>query len=488
MKFLHHLQRLTLAVALFGVVSSTLATAQPISPQDPYYKIPPAMTGRSDTFFVVGLRHTMYRVSASIGNVPSLADSIPMPSDLHGIWYLEMPNRTAHPDLIVGLASYNEGGSQYYGLIRSTDFGASWRIEKPAALRDPAFPVSGDYWRASLRRIVWLEDGQHGWLWGRRGILRTTNGGSDWDIVNRTPIDDDDIVQNDERVGALAFRDENNGVAVMGSYYTQKLYKTSDGGMTWTYGGLQLGQNRAIQIDWVNGEYRLLSADPFKTLDQTANTSIHFSNDAQVWNFRAPPIITSQTEMTQIFWYGDSMGVMVLRSGELWRSTNGGRKWAQLQDRDPSYPIEFAYYPGTKGFGQCAMLVQDGRSGGDEYIFEVSTQKPQGDVYHIGLWPVQLASSVPAVSAGEARSLGLKAYPNPAISSTDINFRLQKPSRVKLSLVDRLGDEVQQIDAGLLGAGEQHLTISLTGLPSGTYHYILDAEGTRGSGGLVIAR
>lgn len=458
--------------------------AQPISPQDPYYKLPPAAVGHNSSYLVAQDHRDLYRVDLSSGTIPTLGDRVSVPEEITAIWSLAAPSPT-DPSRIIGLASHNEGGIERYCIIRSPDFGATWEVLTSDALRDPAFPVSGDYWRARLRGMKWLEDGIHGWIWGSGGLLATSNGGQTWDIVYRLPDDGDGNLQNDERLNAIGFRNATTGIAALGTYYTQKLYQTTDGGRTWNYVFLSFGQNKVVQIDWVGNEWRVLSADPFKPLDQSPNTSMHFSATGQQWSLRTPPIPTHQTEMSRICWWGEKEGILLMRSGEVWKTSDGGRVWEQVRSQDPSYPIEFAYFPGTKGFGASAIFEMNGN---DIRIFEVSTVRPDGEIYRLNQWSVQSVASSPSVSATLAASIGMKAYPNPARVSAEVVFQLKRPARIRLSLIDVRGEEAQQIDAGLMGSGEQRLMLDLNGLPNGSYRYILEIDNDRAAGELIVTR
>ncbi len=458
---------------------------QPISQQDPYYKLPPAAIGYDGSYLVVQDYASIHRVELSPGATPTLGQELSLPAGITAVWCLQAPAPQTDPSRIVALASRTDGATDHYCLLRSVDFGTTWEVVTSNALSDAAFDVVGDYWRAPLRCMQWLPDGTHGWIWGSAGVVRTSNGGDTWEVAYRSPVDGDADLKNDERVNAVGFRDPDNGIASLGNYYAQKLYQTTDGGKTWNYVFLALGQNKAIQISWAGNEWRILSADPFKPLDQEPNTILHFSSSGQQWAMRTPPIGTHQTEMSRIHWIGEKGGVMVLRSGEVWKTADGGRTWQQVRSKDPDYPIEFAYFPGTKGFGS-SLVFED--QGDDVSIFEVSTERPDGQIYRLNSWEIRAVASAPPVSQRLATGLKLKVYPNPAAVSAEAVFQLARPGRIRLSLIDARGDEVQQIDAGLMGSGEQHIMLDLNGLPSGPYRYILEVDKERAAGDLIVTR
>lgn len=79
-----------------------------------------------------------------------------------------------------------------------------------------------------ITSAICFVDSLHGWVgrnpMGSDGILRTTNGGKNWDTVY--------FGFNIGAVGSISFIDTSRGWCIVGSL--QKLYKTVDGGRTWS--------------------------------------------------------------------------------------------------------------------------------------------------------------------------------------------------------------------------------------------------------------
>ena len=97
-------------------------------------------------------------------------------------------------------------------ILISTDDGATWQ-QAPSPTRTALTAVS-------------FVDREHGWAVGHdSAILRTTDGGLIWELVNWAPEDEAPLFD-------VWFSDIDNGFAI-GAYGT--FYVTSDGGVTWEF-------------------------------------------------------------------------------------------------------------------------------------------------------------------------------------------------------------------------------------------------------------
>jgi len=79
---------------------------------------------------------------------------------------------------------------------------------------------------------------------------------------------------------------------------------------------------------------------------------------------------------------------------------------------------------------------------------------------------------------GEApRHFRLDVYPNPFRDEVSLSLRLWTPGRVRISVFDLAGRQVDDIDCGFLGAGLHRLSWKGSELPAGIYLVRLDAQG-----------
>ncbi len=84
-------------------------------------------------------------------------------------------------------------------------------------------------------------------------------------------------------------------------------------------------------------------------------------------------------------------------------------------------------------------------------------------------------------------SLG-QNYPNPFNPATTIRCELERTMDVSLAVYDLLGSEVAVLHDGLMDAGRHELQFDASGLSSGIYFAVLEAEGRRLSSKMVLAR
>jgi hypothetical protein len=79
-------------------------------------------------------------------------------------------------------------------------------------------------------------------------------------------------------------------------------------------------------------------------------------------------------------------------------------------------------------------------------------------------------------------------YPNPMHNSSDVVVTVPEESLVTLQLVDLTGHVVRTVTAERMSQGLHTVTIDATGLPSGTYYYILTSGSTRLMRQLIVTK
>lgn len=79
-------------------------------------------------------------------------------------------------------------------------------------------------------------------------------------------------------------------------------------------------------------------------------------------------------------------------------------------------------------------------------------------------------------------------FPNPASSSTTINFNLKKPGVVKISMVNIIGQEVSSINAGSLVAGNNTVSLDVNTLNAGVYFVNVTVDGVTTTKKLTVGQ
>jgi hypothetical protein len=475
------------AIAALLLMALLPRTSSAQSGWDVRYRFVPAMAGCGTEVFVGQPNGTILHYDASTGSMSltkTLHPGVELPAGVEGVWSLSVPDPRSAPGLIVGLASYSDGGTKRYGVLRSTDMGTTWELHKPTALADPAYTVytgRNDFKKLTISRMYWL-NAQRGWLYGCNGLLTTADGGQSWTNVYKT-------TNADSVIGQVAFADEMNGVASRGDFHLPTMYRTTDGGASWSLGYRATFAWRVASVTYADGEYRILALDPFQL---SGNTYMLFWKGGNSWTLKINSFYSrirrGQTEMSELLWTGNNVGYMALRSGETWRTSDGGMKWELFNPAlDTTSGSPYKVLTGSMGsdsaFGQKTIILRGER----DQIIQAVTGKSTGELQYlepIGAPLVVASVAAPATPTWDSTG----AFPTPAHSQVELRFELPAQSPVHLSVVDMLGREVLRQESGIMEAGRQHIGLSVATVPGGAYRYIIVAGEHRITGPLVIAR
>jgi photosystem II stability/assembly factor-like uncharacterized protein len=180
--------------------------------------------------------------------------------------------------------------SMYGKILKTTDKGINWKSH-----------ISGTNTYFSC---IYFTDNQYGWAAGDSSIIiKTSDGGVTWNYINRLPLPYSITARND--ITSIHFTDQNTGWAVQNVYTTTPysiLYKTTDGGQTWTHNH-SLMDIRSHSVFFLNSLHGWMTigaftdrttdggntwAYPLESNNQTLfpspySTSIHFVNESRGW-------------------------------------------------------------------------------------------------------------------------------------------------------------------------------------------------------------
>lgn len=97
-----------------------------------------------------------------------------------------------------------------------------------------------------------------------------------------------------------------------------------------------------------------------------------------------------------------------------------------------------------------------------------------------------IAASVEPVWVIEAELM--QSYPNPAIGSTNISFRLLRPSDIELKVYDLKGNEIATLASGMLANGTYTIPFDTTPLGAGVYFYSLAIYGEAVTREMIVTK
>jgi choice-of-anchor B domain-containing protein len=131
--------------------------------------------------------------------------------------------------------------------------------------------------------------------------------------------------------------------------------------------------------------------------------------------------------------------------------------------------------------------------------FDVTIEKPgyvtkqqtltvvEGATTTVNLTLTNAATAVEQATSPQHFSLS-QNYPNPFNPSTTINFTLDREENVVLKVFNLYGDEVRVLVNDRRSAGNYHVSLDGTMLPSGVYYYQLTAGGRASAGKMVLMK
>ena len=427
------------------------------------------------------------------------------------------------------------------GIYKSVNSGTNWYLISTASCFNINFfsptngyaggffgdlfkTTNGDNWTQLTRhyagqeyeelRDVGFANANTGFVVGEGVLLRTTNGGDNWDKIESS-TDYHHIKFFNENTGIISGegfmkRTTNGGMNWINNFTghtyftpfefvnqttgfvrcstwtdgnTYMFLKTTDAGATWMDIDVP---NSAIgkTLSFINPStgFSLGSNGIYKTLNGGLNwsvvsTSLNIGFDQEIKFLNA------------------NTGIAISVNGGLQRTTNGGLNWttkiySSFLLRSMEFVNENTGY--VTGGDYSTSVIFKTVDGGDTW----RTDNNGFTNYWNGMhfinpntgWMVGVGQTIVKTTTGGNISVKQissvvpdkfyleQNYPNPFNPITNIKFSLPEKSFVKLKVFDLLGRELQQLVNESLTAGEYKYDFNASLLPSGIYFYKLETE------------
>jgi photosystem II stability/assembly factor-like uncharacterized protein len=393
------------------------------------------------------------------------------------------------------------------GILISTDFGSSWVIVNKHTSETLysinivnnsiyACGTSGTFFKSTdmgntfnmnymvaankcLRSaaIQFLNE-SIGFAVSQRGqVLKTTNAGESWTQIHKDtisiPVSNEGLYFFNENLGFVAGKLDNS---------VDIIYKTTDGGQSWS-----TVQNQAYQnlncIDFADEKNGAAGGN---------KTAILYTTDQGVSWKTATVNTTDQLDIKAIKFYNGLNGLAVGTSIIL-KTTDGGATWSRIANSITA-SLTSVYYVGSTfyiaGGKYCLKSTDEGNTWQNIMDTVYAVQNSFTSLYNIavdksgylwlagggGILTNSIASGI-SEDAIEPNSFSLEQnYPNPFNPSTMISFTNNKRGFVSLKLFDILGREIRVIYKGEMSAGTHKFNFNSVGLASGTYIYSLQVN------------
>ncbi len=327
-------------------------------------------------------------------------------------------------------------------IFASSDGGQTWTVQFKDTLR----PV----WMSYIKMFD-LQNGiafanYMGWLVSPTNLLKTTNGGQDW-----------------EQIDTL-----NSGVPIFG--WRQIDFINTDTGYYFGY-GIEPGQqipklfkttNCGVSWDTVNNSDFTYHLSVFNFYDENLgfacdNSYIYSTYDGgKTWNTYSRNENSKCVDIEFIS-NKDTLTIALATREFIYFSSDTGKTWR----RDTSFTKSL-------GGGPFALCFPDIRTG----------LALTGYYYVSGLYAndnIQIITGINEIKYYPNEFALYQNYPNPFNPTTNIRFTIPNQGTVTIKIFDILGRELRILLNEEMNAGQHNITFNAKDLPSGIYFYRISA-------------
>lgn len=296
----------------------------------------------------------------------------------------------------------------------------------------------------------------NGWVVGPDAyygvILKTTNGGESWhDVSLGDNVGKVDVCFVDTLNGwAVGYDDSNQNV---------NLYRTRDGGSTWTF----LAENNYINVNQSLYHNTITFVDSLRGISYkyytdnayvNGNTKVYLSTDGGM-NWSETQEIENAI-FNKIKFVNKNTGWLVGYGGVIYRTTDSGESWR----KQPSYTLNTL---------NSVDLIDENTG------WIVGSQ---GTILHTTNGGVTSVENPINIETVPNNFILYQNYPNPFNNSTVINYQLVKSGLTVLMIYDLLGREVKTLVNDYQSEGPHTIRFDASGMSSGIYFYQINNGGS----------
>lgn len=373
-------------------------------------------------------------------------------------------------------------------VLRTTDAGVTWQN------------VTGTIASTFGGSNIWGVDGQTalvtGTISGNAFVYRTSNGGTTWtQVFTQTG----GFINSVQLTGGLFGYMMGDPVGTNWS-----LWNTNSIGLAWDSTGLRLpGTGEA---SWNNGMYITGTRVWFVT--NTPTGKIYTSTNSGT-SFTAQQTGSTSAAFGSI-WFNYVFAGMAGSNGSLFYTSNSGTNWNAITNA----PGGTANISGITGKNNRWWFTRNTPStsvytSGDNGATWTSQSCPSGSYAHITLGRLSTGGTANVWAVGDAGKIiylsgvvGVEPvnslvpskfkleqnYPNPFNPQTSINFSLPKNSNVKLRIYSTTGKMITELINENKMAGNYSVNFDGTDLSSGVYFYSLETDNFRETKSMMLVK
>lgn len=284
-------------------------------------------------------------------------------------------------------------------------------------------------------------------------VYKTVNGGVSWTKANNGM----NVIA--DGLYAIDFVDENIGF-VSGGYNQPKTLKTIDGGNSWQL----LNTLRFGQIQFLNTSvgYARNIGSSFSRIYKTINGGVTWTSTIEI-----------NDDITSFHFVNENVGYFVGDSAIMYKTINGGITWQPLT-------IPYEYYTFVKFYTENVGYISDEEgflykttNGGATWelissLYQITDIAFQNlTMYISGTNGIILSSNLETLTTNEIekKDYDVKVYPNPAFDIINVVSNENKTIQ-SIVLIDLSGREILNIENSI---GQNKIEINLKGKNKGLY-------------------
>ena len=372
----------------------------------------------------------------------------------------------------------------------------------------------------NLNEVIFQNDNT-GYICGNSGvILKTTNAGSNWGVLNSAVSSD---------LTSISINPGNNNY-VLAVGKTSKLLLTTNAGSNWTnipvtpvdfmkvrhadiFNAYICGtQGRVLFSSTAGATWNIVPVAGVDTLfalavlspttavvaGEGADKIYRTTNSGVNWTV-SPTGVSSLRTVRDLFFQGPLTGYALVNSGEILKTVNGGVTWFSYGTVFGSAVNAYRLFiVGSEAYmsvksGSQGAIIKNYEAGSGMFWYQQETSfvlfgAPSfmftsaatgyavsgiGNIYkttNSGGSPIGITNTSSEIP--EKFSLS-QNYPNPFNPETNIEFAVPYQSHVKLAIYDNIGREVSLLADEFLSAGVYKVNFNAGNLTSGVYFYRL---------------
>jgi len=286
---------------------------------------------------------------------------------------------------------------------------------------------------------IYFTDTDHGWVVGgslnvhppRNPIfLQTSDGGNTWE----------DIVYITENcLNAITFSDDMNGWVVG----HETILKTVDGGESWTE--IWEGEHSLKDVFFIDNSHGWVIGDSIFEYG-TPDVVMYTTDGGDTWGKEF-----LDYELNKIYFTDVNTGYITVGNGILLYTIDGGISWQEefINTEGSLHGIYFLDDQNGWVVGENASILHT-TSGG--LVGWNENEKNDKEFYKV------------------------KAYPNPFTATTTIEYELQQPSTVQITIYNHLGKQVAGFAFGHKGQGRHTFSWQPRSLQAEVYYCVLRTD------------